>query len=70
MGAVPAVTPDTIPVAAPTVANALEVLQVPPARLSDKVVVPFIQTAVIPVIAVGVGLTVTVMTAAGQAETE
>jgi len=59
---IPAVTPPTIPVVAPTVASAVLLLvQVPPPGVEFKVVVSPAQTVLVPVIAVGVRLTVSIM---------
>jgi hypothetical protein len=60
MVSVPAATPDTIPEAAPTVAMVMSLLlHVPPPGVDARVEVNPVQTLVVPVIAVGLGLTVT-----------
>ncbi len=58
---VPAATPVTTPVLEPTVALPLLRLQVPPAGVEFNVIVYPIHTGVLPVIAVGFGLMVTVL---------
>ena len=64
MVAVPADMPDTAPEGEPTVAIAvLLLLHVPPVVASPSVVVAPAQTLVVPVIAAGAGLTVTVANA-------
>lgn len=65
MVAVPADTPVTIPELMPIVAIVVAVLvQVPPPTASVSGVVAPIHTVIIPVMAAGTGLTVTVSTAA------
>ena len=65
MTVVPGATPVTIPVAEPTVATAvLPLNHVPPPVGSNKDVVLPTQTVGIPMMAVGGGVTVTVMVAA------
>ena len=56
---VPAVTPVTIPFEEPIVAFALLLIQVPPVALLLSVVVKPAQTASVPVMFAGNGLTVT-----------
>ena len=62
MIAVPVVTPETIPVVAPTVATAtLLLLHVPPPGLSVRVVVAPVQTSKDPVMPDVMGMTVIVL---------
>ena len=49
------------------VTNPFELVHVPPASASDKVIVAPSQTALPPEIAAGIGLTVTIVVIVGQA---
>ena len=71
MTEVPAETPVTIRLAEPTVAtDEVTLLHVPPGVTSDKVIVLLIHVVTGPVMACGMGLTVTVIVAVGQVVTE